>query len=212
MTYGGGHSHVGGGSGAHTHGSSGSGDGCGAFVILIIGVMVVGGIIGGAIFASVHRHSVTSVEDTAVTLKQEGISARIRTSAHLDPCSDCSFLNATYSRRITVSLRNSSNETHTVIVCGPIVRTKNWSSSSYGPDCFWFRLRPGRAIKTTINGKLALQETQGFRVVNPGGVEAVDNHPVVGAPLKMGYSDDQSSTIEVCNNQGCNPPSPGIKG
>jgi hypothetical protein len=99
---------------------------------------------------------------------------------------------------------------HTVVVCGPVVRTQNFASSYYGPDCFWFRISPGQVINTTIDGKLGLQETQGFKVVNPGGVEAVDNHPVTAAPLQMGYSDDQDSTPMVCNSDGCSSPSPGI--
>ena len=187
-----------------------SADGCVPFLIIVIGIVALVSVIVGVIVATHRENSLINAESTMVTLRQEGIQSHVWTKVRLNSCANCSFLNSSYHRWLHVRLRNTSAETRTVIVCGPKVSTA--TTKDYGPDCFWFRLKPGTKIKKTISGNLSLQEARGFKVVNSGGIQAIDNHPVPNAPERMCYTTNtgQDSIPVVCSKDGGgNEPSPG---
>ena len=146
-----------------------------------------------------NPHSVIHTESTVVTLRQEGIIDHSWTKARLSRC--C----LDYHRWLYIRLKNTSNTTHNVIYCGPEISTDVVGED--GADCFWFLLRPGARIRKVISGYLGLYTSSGFKIVNWGGVEAIDNHPVPGSPERLGH--DDNFNLVIMSGEGGSYPSPG---
>ena len=153
----------------------------------LIAAIFLGACVVGAAVMLIHhgQNELIHAEETPVTLQQEGIVNQTRSVVRPARCSSCVF--PAYQLTMHVNIRNESGDKHTVILCAPRVADNE-------PDCDWYTLQSGAKIVMIIKRKTEYYSK--FKVLDNGGLAAIDNHPVI-----PGYG----SEIRLCSDGNGNP-------
>ncbi len=160
--------------------------GAGPWLFAVGGLIFVGIVIIGGIRSCSHQDSLGHAENTQVTMVQEGIISHSWAKVRMCPGSfngPCPR-GGGFRQWLHVSLRNSSSQMHTVVLCGAEVRTRNDPPSNIGVACFRLTLQPGSKLRKVIFRMFSLQgQTTDFQVVGKPAIVGIDAHPIqsVGA-------------------------------
>lgn len=150
-------------------------------MIAIGGVIFIGVLLIGGIRSCSRENSLGHAENSPATMAQEGIVSHSWAKVRMCPGSldgPCPR-GGGFRQWLHVSLRNTSHQVHTVILCGDEVRTRNDPPPNIAAICFRLTLQPASRLRKVIFRMSALQgQTAGFRVVQKPAIVGIDAHPV----------------------------------
>jgi hypothetical protein len=158
--------------------------GAGPWIFAVIVLAFLGYLLFGGIRSCTHQAALTKAGNQPVTMADEGIishswaAVKVCPGSFNGPCPR----GGGFQQRLHISLRNTSSQTHTVILCGDEVRTKGSLPPAIGVVCVRLTLPPNSKLSKTLQRFSSLGgSTIGFRVVQSPSVVGIDAHPV--APL-----------------------------